>query len=209
MNQHLIKVLQGEYNIPITIQNPLILDIGSNVGSFMTWVLTKKYIEWSNPVIYCYEPMKKNFEYLKKNKLHLGNSGYNIKNIHLINNAVGNPKNAKLFHGKNNCGEASFYDIGEQNISNFELVETIGANLLPKAHIVKIDTEGSEIDIIKNLQFKPIIIMLEYHSETDRRAIDNILTDYILYECVVSRCASKHNSRGIVKYIHLSYLHNI
>ena len=42
MLSHLSKVLHGEYDIPIILNNPVILDIGSNVGSFMTWVLTKK-----------------------------------------------------------------------------------------------------------------------------------------------------------------------
>jgi FkbM family methyltransferase len=201
MQSHLSKVLHGEYDIPIILNNPVILDIGSNVGSFMTWVLTKKQ-NWFNPIIYCYEPMKKNFEYLHKNKNKLSENGYNTNNINLINKAVGNSANTRLFHGINNCGEASFYDLGEQNINSFEIVETIVADTLPKADIIKIDTEGSELDIIKMLNFEPIVFLLEYHSEKNRRGIDVLLKNYCLYKCDVTRCGK----RGVLKYIHKNFI---
>ena len=53
------------------------------------------------------------------------------------------PDNFALL-GRNNCGEASFYDIGEQTTDTVE-VETRAPSVLPKAQIVKIDTEGSEV----------------------------------------------------------------
>ena len=40
-----------------------------------------------------------------------------------------------------------FYDIGEQSTATIE-VETRAPEVLPKAQIVKIDTEGSEVDIL-------------------------------------------------------------
>lgn len=200
MTEHLNKVLNGEYDIPVKFNNPVILDIGSNIGSFMVWVKTKK-LDWSNPTMYCYEPLSKNFEYLKKNKIKLEKQGYNISNINLINKAVGNQENTILFHGMNNCGESSFYNLGEQNINNFETVETISAVELPKADIIKIDTEGSELDILKMLKFEPSVILLEYHSEDDRRNIDILLKNYNLYQCDVTSCSK----RGILKYIHKKY----
>ena len=190
MKFHLNKVLNGEYDVPIKINNPVVLDIGSNVGSFMVWTLTKKQ-EWSNPTIYCYEPMKKNFEYLNINKKNLSKNGYDTNNIFLINKAVGNPENTLLYHGVNNCGESSFYNLGEQNINSFEIVETITADNLPKADVIKIDTEGSELDIMKILQFEPLVFLLEYHSEKDRREIDSMLKNYFLYNCDVTTCGQR------------------
>ena len=41
-------------------------------------------------------------------------------------------------------------------------------SVLPKAHIVKIDTEGSEIDILSRMTSIDFdVIMLEYHSEAN------------------------------------------
>ena len=61
----------------------------------------------------------------------------------LHNFAVGDPSRERLYLGLNNCGEASFYDIGEQS-PTFVEVETKAPSVLPRAHIIKIDTEGSE-----------------------------------------------------------------
>ena len=86
------------------------------------------------------------------------------KSVSLYNFAVGNPELTRLHLGRNNCGEASFYDIGDA-----------------KAHIVKIDTEGSEVDILERLgSFDHDVILLEYHSEANRRTIDALLGDFFL-----------------------------
>jgi hypothetical protein len=66
---------------------------------------------------------------------------------------------------------------------------------LPKADIVKIDTEGAEIEILENMVIKPDIYLIEYHSAYSRRRIDNILYDYTLVEADI-----KHPHYGIVKY---------
>ena len=50
----------------------------------------------------------------------------------LYNFAVGDPSLTRLYIGRNNCGEASFYDIGEQSTATVE-VETRAPDVLPKA----------------------------------------------------------------------------
>jgi methyltransferase FkbM-like protein len=99
--------------------------------------------------------------------------------------------------GRNNCGEASFYDVGEQSTITVE-VETRAPSALPKAHIVKIDTEGSEIDILSGMTSLDFdVIMLEYHSEANRRKADELLEDFLL---VGGEIRSLH--RGTLKYFH-------
>jgi hypothetical protein len=65
--------------------------------------------------------------------------------------------------------------------------------------ILKIDTEGSEVEILLSLhQYLPYvgIVMAEYHSETDRRTIDTMLPNHMLFDakpCDINL--------GLVKYI--------
>jgi FkbM family methyltransferase len=187
------EVLNGEYDIGFNMPNPVIFDIGANVGSFAIWAHNR----WPGCKIYCYEPSPTVFEYLKKNL-----SGF--KNIKLHNEAVGNPKHKKLYKGKYNCGEASFFQLGGQS-EKYETVKTISPEKLPKrCDILKIDTEGCEVEILEGL--KPRIyqvVLLEYHREADRRKIDQILSDYVL---VGSKAVWAN--RGIVKYINRQYFIN-
>src|SRR5262249_15653744 len=107
------------------------------------------------------------------------------------------PANIRLFLGKNNDGEASFFDLGEQT-SEFVNVLTKSPEVLPQANILKIDAEGSEIDILSRMPGIDLdIVLLEYHSEEIRRKIDLLVPDYRLVACHV-RCPH----RGVLKYAH-------
>ena len=135
------------------------------------WALKR----WPGAHVHCYEPLPDNFALLKRN---LGQ--FEGRSVSLHNFAVGDPSLTRLYLGRNNCGEASFYDIGEQTTNTVE-VETKAPDVLPKAHIVKIDTEGSEVDILARMASLDFdAIMLEYHSEANRRKIDALLQDYVL-----------------------------
>ena len=114
MRRHVQKVLGGEYDIPYRHSAPVILDIGANVGSFAAWALKR----WPGAHVHCYEPLPDNFALLKRN---LGQ--FEGRSVSLHNFAVGDPSLTRLYLGRNNCGEASFYDIGEQTTDTVE-VET-------------------------------------------------------------------------------------
>ncbi len=188
MRRHVQKVLGGEYEIPYRHRAPVVLDIGANVGSFAAWALKR----WPGAYVHCYEPLPDNFALLKKN---LGQ--FEGKSVSLHNFAVGDPSLTRLYLGRNNCGEASFYDIGEQSAATIE-VETRAPDVLPKAQIVKIDTQGSEVDILAgmtSLDFDAIV--LEYHSEANRRRIEELLGDFFL---VGGEIRGLH--RGTQKFLH-------
>ena len=86
---------------------------------------------------------------------------------------------------------------GEQATAFVE-VETRSPSVLPKAHIVKIDTAGSEVDILERLgSFDYDVILLEFHSEENRRKIDALLGDFFLVGGEV-----RHLHRGTLKYMH-------
>ena len=188
MLYHVQKVLDGEYDVPYQATNPVVLDIGANVGSFAAWAMQK----WPDCHVHCYEPLPDNFELLKRN---LGQ--FEPARVTLNNFAVGDPELKLLFRGRNNCGEASFYDIGEQTTEAVE-VESKPPSILPDAQIMKIDTEGSEIDILSRLpKIDCDVVMLEYHSDANRRRIDQLLPDHLLVGGEI-RCLH----RGTVKLMH-------
>ena len=184
MVSHIEKIFNGEYDIPYENSNPIILDIGGNVGGFCLWANQR----WKNSKIYSYEPIKKNFDLLKLNTK-------DLENIMVMNLAIGSKtEQRRMYYGAHNVGECSFQQGAEQ-IEDGEDVSVVVASLLPKADIVKIDTEGAEIEILENMVIKPDVYLIEYHSAYNRRRIDNILHDYTL---VAADIASANY--GIVKY---------
>lgn len=188
MLRHVEKVLAGEYQIPYDAPRPVILDIGANVGSFAAWAT----LRWPGCHVHCYEPLPENFALLKRNLGHLAGTSVTLNNF-----AIGDPSLNRLFLGRNNCGEASFYDIGEQSAEAVH-VETRPPTELPKAQILKIDTEGSEIDILTRMpEIDFDVILLEYHSDENRRRIDDLLRDYLLVGGEI-----RHLHRGTLKYLH-------
>lgn len=182
MRPHCDDVLAGEYDVPYLAKAPVILDIGANVGSFALWALKK----WPDAKLICYEPAIRNFEYLTANLE--GKAA-------LHNLAVGSPSRTKLYQGRHNCGECSFF-LGTEQTPQYETVTTISALDLPPADILKIDTEGCEYEILTKVWQRDYdIILCEYHSETDRRNIDYLLLDYVLCGAKIFR-----PDRGILKY---------
>src|SRR5208337_4541373 len=108
--------------IDYTAPAPIVVDLGANVGSFAAWALFR----WPNSVVHCYEPLPANFELLRRNLGALEGA-----RVHLNNCAIGDPSKTLLFLGKNNCGEASFFNLGEQGTEQVEVV-TRAPDCLPK-----------------------------------------------------------------------------
>lgn len=183
MVKHIEKINNGEYDIPYNHPSPVILDIGGNIGGFAIWANKK----WQNSTIYSYEPIKSNFDLLKKNTK-------DIDGVLALNMAIGSKNEKKeMYYGLNNIGECSFYKGSEQT-DKTEIVDVISAKLLPKAQIVKIDTEGAEIEILETMTFEPEVFLIEYHSAYNRRRIDNLLYKYTLIGADIDA------QTGVVKY---------
>jgi FkbM family methyltransferase len=184
MVKHIEKIFEGEYDIPYENPNPVILDIGGNVGGFCLWANKR----WANSKIYSYEPIKNNFNLLKENTK-------DMDNIVISNVAIGSKEETRrMYYGAHNVGECSFINGAEQ-VEEGEEVSVMSASLLPNANIVKIDTEGAEIEILENMLIKPDVYLIEFHSAYNRRRIDNILHDYTLLSIDFT-----NPNYGIVKY---------
>ncbi len=188
MKYHCEEVFRGEYDIAFSPERPLtILDIGANCGAFSLWAADR----WPGSFIHAYEPAQINFHYLKENT-----AGHTQIEIHKL--AILASDRLKLYVGINNQGEASFYPELGQTEETYEVPATMRPENLPDCDILKIDTEGCEFEIIQALATVnrlPEIILLEYHSERDRRALDFELSDHILIGS-----HANYEGRGIVKY---------
>jgi FkbM family methyltransferase len=182
-------ILNGEYDVPVNFRKPpVICDIGANVGSFALWASKR----WPGCTLHCYEPMPANFYYLRRN---VANLKLNVT-VYTVAVTTGNFR--MMYVGQNNCGECSFYNLGEQQLDKLVDVFTCHPKQLPACDILKLDTEGCELDILKALKQYPPVIVFEYHRDSDRVDIDALLTKRG-YRILQLRSPCLH--RGTVKYV--------
>lgn len=195
---HLTKVLSGEAYIlpePGTFRPTQIIDVGANIGAATIYF---QHCFPGVPIV-CYEPARENLTYLKRNLSQ-------IPNIEIIECGLSNREGTtQLFHGKLYCLQHSIHPSIEVDQSDFELIllrdaaTELPQKLLPGA-LLKIDTEGCEIDVLRSIapELKHVaLIYLEYHSEQQRREIDAIL---VPTHCLLSSNALQVH-RGNVAYI--------
>lgn len=183
MIAHVGKIFQGEYAVG-KVDSPYIIDIGANVGGFAVWA----HEYFNNAKIDCYEPIKANYDLLRQN---IEGTDIAVRNI-----AIGKDNGERMmYYGLHNCGEASMFQ-GEEQRQEGEMVKVMSAKHLPQCDIIKIDTEGAEIEILENLVHFPNIFLVEFHSAYNRRKIDELLLDYTLIECTM-----RGWNYGILKYV--------
>lgn len=196
--EHISKILRGEnYSIPSPeIFTPTkIVDIGANVGAAAILF----HHTYPLAPILCCEPSSENLPFLRSNMAQL-------PHVEILPVALSHQsRSGRLYHGRLHSLQHSLHESPEVNTSDFEEIHILEACEALASHIVpgtllKIDTEGSELEILTNLA--PLLIhcgaiCLEYHSETERRAIDQLLshTHHLL------AATSRQVHRGDVTYL--------
>lgn len=141
----------------------LILDIGANIGAFAL----RAHNQWPNAWILCYEPMPPNVDQLKKNV----SPDYGVVFPYAICRTSGVKE---IYVG--DMFVTSGFVKGPRQTSQKIAVQCMAAADLPAADLVKIDTEGSEVEILRDLNLSATsIIMLEHHSKADAKLIKNML----------------------------------
>ena len=195
MKPHTQSVLAGEYDIP-GLELPvgsLILDIGANVGSFTLWARKR----WPHCFITGYE-VDPNTQAIYAHNT--GRVAYN--------GVTSDGRNVRLLRGKNNIGETSIHDIGEQEEcdENTPSVSTIPAFGLRRASFLKIDTEGCELEILQAYpHLKDVLgVALEWHRESDIKPIVETLRQagFSHMELTPTR---PDKSRGIMKFARFDF----
>jgi len=176
--QHVI--IRDDYNInKLKLRdNPIIVDIGANIGTFSI----KTGTVFNDGKIYAFEPEKDNYLILKKNI-----EDNKLNNVFAFNKAVSSKaEKCKLYavgdddinftQGKNTGGYTLIPRNENTKVDTNQVVETISLddiikeNKIDQIDYLKLDCEGSEFDILYSLpkeQFKKIkIISLEVHKRS-------------------------------------------
>ena len=164
----LAVVLGGSYDIPGLEfpQPPRILDIGGHVGSFSVWAAHR----WPGAVITTCEPHPESAALCRANTEGLAT---------VMERAVvgsGRPEEILLHEGIRNTGQRSIHMLGEQRSEGL-MVKTLRARDLPPADILKLDTEGCEIEILLDYLHMSGVqaIMMEWHGLPDYHALLKLL----------------------------------
>lgn len=138
------------------------LDVGANIGYFSLVAGTM------NPelTVVAFEPVKELFASLKDNIQING-----IRNIIAVNAALGevNDEEEIFISGADNRGMSSFrqpenFAGKKEKVKILRTDDWFKSFALPKVDLIKIDTEGSELAVLKGMkgileQFKPLIIV--------------------------------------------------
>lgn len=170
-----------EYDIPQCFlpSAPLtVVDIGANVGLFALYMKMTQSIS----TLHCFEPAPASLELLKKNLGELENIHIHPYGLTKRNGTAPlmlHPRNS----GQNSMAMAPAGGAGCIDVRIREASATFDHLGLTYIDVLKIDTEGCEVPILECLATRLAyigIIMLEYHSENDRRHIDQLLSQFTL-----------------------------
>ena len=189
--------VKREYDIPPNLlpSMPLtVVDIGANNGLFALFMKSLR----ADSTIICFEPVPQTLELLRKNIN--GHDGIQVYDYALSDHSG----TADIHLHPANTGENSLKSdrrpggrsIAVQLMDAASAFERLG---LTYVDVLKIDTEGCEVEILASLQERlPYvgIVMAEYHTEHDRRHIDQLLPGHTLWGARIETIQV-----GVVKYI--------
>ncbi len=176
------KFVDEQYYFKETNLKPVIFDCGSSIGIS---VLYFKCL-YQGSEIYSFEPNPAAFGFLKMNVIN-----NNLTNIHCYNLALSFEEDTiDLFIPKQNSfinSKATKIDVAKYDQISVS-AKSLSEFLLPlqEVHLVKIDVEGSELDIIEDLKkevLKRRIVkkfIIEYHVSIhpDKATLNNFLTTF-------------------------------
>ena len=170
----LANILRGTtYPIIKNIDAEVIVDLGANVGAASVFFA----MNYPNSQIFSFEPTLMNFSLLRRNM----ESFHNVKIFN--KGAHASDRVEKIFLDNQKGGRNSIYQSWTKS-KHYEKVELVNiANFLEiqnikKIDILKIDTEGCEVPIIKTLSnyYESLsVIYLEYHSVSDKKELLRLL----------------------------------
>ena len=211
----LITDLLYKLNIPCNI----IFDVGANIGQSVH-VFNKNFN--NRGFIYCFEPILSTYIELKKNTR-------NIDKIITENIALGSSNyktEIQVFEGE----ESVYNSIVKENMNiKSELIEQIEVmtgdyfcelNNIDEIDILKIDTEGYELEVLKGFKdklrqkkIKVLYCEVGFHPNNKRNsflldlyefALDNSFKFYGLYEVTPLR-KNETNNYGNAMFVHESF----
>jgi FkbM family methyltransferase len=171
------EILAGKTypEVPFVREVKTILDIGANIGAATVWLATT----YPKARVYALEPGSKQFALLQQNAA-------SLNNVELFPFGLfATAKTVPLYSGRNDSVESSVFATGRTS-DECETIELRAARDfltqqgVEQIDILKLDTEGCEVHILRSMQeyLSTIkLIYVEYHSDRDRRLIDQLLAE--------------------------------
>ena len=146
-----------------TNNEPIIVDIGANIGSFSIYAHTlNKHL---NPTIYAFEPHPDNAHLTEANFKRNG-----LANYYILQKAVAGKDGIASF---DISGAFDAFKLNAQSSTTIEVTTVklstfCSSNNIDRIHLLKMDIEGGEYDVIEyDLNFiieKVEVMFIEYHN---------------------------------------------
>jgi FkbM family methyltransferase len=158
------------YNFYSKNENPYIIDCGANIGVSVIYFKVK----YPTAEIVAFEPDPYVFSLLSENIIK-----FKFSHVNLINKGVWSKDGKVKFSGKgDDAGEIVEANFQDQDYSEIDVVR-LRPFLQKKVHLLKIDIEGVEFDVlqdISDLLYNVERIFIEYHSKiNDEQKLHKIL----------------------------------
>ena len=182
-------------------QPSVIVDVGANIGASAVFF----HLAYPEARVYCYEPSAANVAFLQRN------TQFTDRIRTFAFGLLDRQAELKLFAGKMHGMQSSLLKSVE-TAESFEMAQMRPAGRefdergLSAISILKLDTEGSEVPILRDLGKRLSAIdflYVEYHSDDDRRTIDRLLeADFIMagaHSLATHRGTSIYVSRRIMQ----------
>jgi FkbM family methyltransferase len=200
----LVREIFTEYcylPVPPVHDARVIEDVGANVGLAAAYLR----LSWPDAEIHCFEPAPAPLSYLQINARRIGNCMVHPFGLYSCD------KTATMFLGREGMATTSLF---HHNYSSDERISIPLRDAFSAFQeilqgrdidILKLDTEGCELPILNRARTflqTARLIYIEFHSEADRRNIDDLLFgSHILWRAEIS---SPH--RGLLTYVLRSVL---
>jgi len=199
--------IHGEYHFKTNDTQPTFYDLGANIG------MATLYLKWLYPhaVVHAFEPDPDTFLLLKKNI-----EDNHLANVHLYNVAIGGKEGSVDFYTNSSASGSLRMSVGRERAEGKKLtvpMKTLSSFLTAQDTYVKIDTEGSETETVRELvqsgsitKIKEMVIEYHHRINSESSKLSEILTpieragfEYEL-ECANKTLTKKDTYQNIMLY---------
>jgi len=175
---------------------PIVLDVGANAGTF---ALYAKLVYHPDTLIHCFEPCPSTLGLLRTNL-----TRFRGVTIHPVALGCADAETDLLLDPKHPAAHSIKPHLvptpaGSVRVPLRDAGRVWDELNLDEVDILKLDAEGCEVDVLESLGSRlnrVRIVLAEYHTAGDRRRIDSLLANHVLFGAQVHSL-----NVGVVKYV--------